>query len=183
MADKDRARREITRALIELTETTPFERVTVAQICERAQLSRQTFYQYFRDKFDVAVCVARDAIKDDFRLLGSHIGWHEAYRRSFRRMQELGPALPRLGESNDYNSILQTMERSARLDFTDRYRERHGCEPSPLIAFQIDAVAHLGAIVPQQWGEAGFPIPAEELADQFVTLIPRELREALDVPE
>ena len=183
MADKERTRREIVDSLVELTETTPFDKVTVAQVCERAQLSRQTFYQYFRDKYDVAVQIANSAIADDFRQLGSTIGWHEAYLRSFRRMEQLGLATARLSESDDYNSIPQTMERSARRDFTERYRERYGCDPSPLIAFQIDAVAHLGTVVPQRWVESGLALSADQLADYFVTLIPRELFEALDVGE
>lgn len=43
----------IARGLQELMETTPFEDISVGDIARRCQVSRNTFYYYFQDKFDV----------------------------------------------------------------------------------------------------------------------------------
>lgn len=43
----------IARGLRELMETLPFEDISVGDIAHRCQVSRNTFYYYFQDKFDV----------------------------------------------------------------------------------------------------------------------------------
>ncbi|MGF7437083.1 TetR/AcrR family transcriptional regulator [Lentilactobacillus senioris] len=42
----------IQRALIELLNTAPIEKITVTQICELADVNRGTFYRYFLDPYD-----------------------------------------------------------------------------------------------------------------------------------
>ena len=55
----------------------PFEKVSVIDIAERAGLSRKSFYNHFRDKYDLInwICYSRfveiraDAFSDDIRAL------------------------------------------------------------------------------------------------------------------
>ncbi len=44
-------------ALRELMQETPFEKITVAQICEKNDLSRKSFYYHFRDKYDLVTWI------------------------------------------------------------------------------------------------------------------------------
>lgn len=41
------------RAMLELMNTTPFEKITVRLICERAQVNRSTFYAHYTDIYDM----------------------------------------------------------------------------------------------------------------------------------
>lgn len=84
-------------------------------------------------------------------------------------------------DSGNYNSIVPFTTRAAEKDFTDRYEERYGSAPSPLIAFQIHWTAVLGSAVPTKWMKDGCAMSARELADMFTTLIPQELFKALNV--
>lgn len=45
-----RTRKLLSTALFELLETTPFEKITVMDICEKAMVHRATFYNHFEDK-------------------------------------------------------------------------------------------------------------------------------------
>ncbi len=45
-----RTRKLLSRALFELLETTPYEKISVLDICERAMVHRATFYNHFEDK-------------------------------------------------------------------------------------------------------------------------------------
>lgn len=53
--------RSIRNALLELLRDKEFDRITVKEICERAEISRITFYNYFKDKYDL--------MNDMFQLL------------------------------------------------------------------------------------------------------------------
>ena len=181
MADKNRTKREILATFFEVLRSTPFEKITVKQLCEHAQISRQTFYQYFRDKYDVVEAVVGIVLQDNFQQLGKTIGWHGAYLNTFRQMEAMSDALRRIGTTGDYNSIDQMTTRSAFDDYMNRYRERYGEEPSEKLVFQMRWLAVAGTWAPYEWIQGGCTPPAERFADMFVSLIPHELREALDV--
>ena len=49
-----KTRRNIFNAFIELREKYPLERITVKELCERAQISKQTFYLHYHDMYDLS---------------------------------------------------------------------------------------------------------------------------------
>lgn len=180
MAATDRTRRAIVDALDELVESQPFESVTVKQICARAEVTRQTFYRYFADKFDAAYWRIGEQTRVVFGKLGGSVGWREAYLETFRYLEALGPSLRGLIDSDDFHSIKNTTIRTSREDFRQAYRARWGCEPPALIAYQIDRFSITASLATDDWIERGFPQGAEEFVDLFLTLIPRQLFEALE---
>ncbi|MCI1289004.1 MAG: TetR/AcrR family transcriptional regulator [Olsenella sp.] len=60
-----RTRRAIESALVSLMVKTPLDEVTVKQICSAALVNKGTFYRHYRDKYDVAECIARREL-DEF---------------------------------------------------------------------------------------------------------------------
>ncbi len=53
MADSNITKRALAAALQELMEKTPFEKIQIAQICDRCQMNRKSFYYHFEDKYDL----------------------------------------------------------------------------------------------------------------------------------
>lgn len=53
MADSNITKRALAVALRELMEEIPFEKINVAQICEKCGMNRKSFYYHFRDKYDL----------------------------------------------------------------------------------------------------------------------------------
>lgn len=43
----------LSRALFSLLEDTPFEKITLTQLCDQSLVPRSTFYRYFEDKYDL----------------------------------------------------------------------------------------------------------------------------------
>lgn len=43
----------LSQALFSLLENTPFEKVTLTQLCDHSMVPRSTFYRYFEDKYDL----------------------------------------------------------------------------------------------------------------------------------
>ena len=59
-----RTRKLISRAFLELMVEKSFEDITVTDICDKAMITRATFYKYFEDKFHLSQCVIV-SIKED----------------------------------------------------------------------------------------------------------------------
>lgn len=56
----------LTAALIDLMEEKPFSRITVKEICQRADLSRQTFYNVFSSKEEILQSFLRRKYEAEF---------------------------------------------------------------------------------------------------------------------
>ncbi|MFC6254059.1 TetR/AcrR family transcriptional regulator [Secundilactobacillus hailunensis] len=55
MTDKRiiKTERDIKQAFLTLLKTTPFQKISVNQVCDQALVSRSTFYEHFQDKYDL----------------------------------------------------------------------------------------------------------------------------------
>lgn len=53
MADSNITKRALATSLKELMVEQPFDKINVAQICERCNMNRKSFYYHFKDKYDL----------------------------------------------------------------------------------------------------------------------------------
>jgi len=53
MADSNITKQALANALTELMNEIPFEKINVAQICEKCDMNRKSFYYHFKDKYDL----------------------------------------------------------------------------------------------------------------------------------
>lgn len=53
MADSNITKRALATSLKELMAEQPFDKINVAQICERCNMNRKSFYYHFKDKYDL----------------------------------------------------------------------------------------------------------------------------------
>ncbi|MBD5544740.1 MAG: TetR/AcrR family transcriptional regulator [Lachnospiraceae bacterium] len=52
------------KAMLELMNTTPFDKITVRLICERAEVNRSTFYAHYKDIYDMIEQMERNLQKN-----------------------------------------------------------------------------------------------------------------------
>lgn len=53
MADSNITKKALASALKELMDEVPFKKISVADICEKCDMNRKSFYYHFRDKYDL----------------------------------------------------------------------------------------------------------------------------------
>lgn len=63
-----KTRNSIINAFIELRSTTPIEKVTIRDLCEKAMINKSTFYTHFRDIYDLSSFIEKQIISD---MIGS----------------------------------------------------------------------------------------------------------------
>lgn len=58
-----KTQRSIINAFIELRSYKPLERITVKELCDKAEINKSTFYTYFHDLYDLSDQLERDVIQ------------------------------------------------------------------------------------------------------------------------
>jgi len=53
VAESNITKKALSSALKELIQEKPFEKISVADICQKCNLNRQSFYYHFKDKYDL----------------------------------------------------------------------------------------------------------------------------------
>ena len=154
-------------ALLRLVGEVPLARVTVKQILERSGVSRQTFYNHFRDKNDL-VCRIYDArVIGDFDL-GRPTpaqGYLNALTTSLERMHAFGDFLAQAFAAHDQNNLTEHALAHTRDFDLAWHQEVWGPTPMPpelRAATEYHALA--AAYMTIAWVLTGFPTPESELA-------------------
>ena len=82
---------QIDRALLELLNELPFQKITVQLLCERALINRSTFYKYYTDKYDLLDRYLNKILQEfkqqvnvDFVVTNPSVTDDEYYQISFR---------------------------------------------------------------------------------------------------
>ena len=62
-----KTRRSITNAFLAIRSKKPLEKITIKELCERAEISKATFYLHYRDIYDLSDTLQLTVIKDILR--------------------------------------------------------------------------------------------------------------------
>ena len=101
------SQRWLAEALCDLMQEAPYEKITIGEICSRADLSRQTFYNLFGSKDEILHFGLRDAYEDRFRnLAGQKALTAEDIVESFSYVVERTQALLDAMMKNHLSGIL-----------------------------------------------------------------------------
>ena len=154
-------------ALLGLVEDVPLARVTIKQILERSGVSRQTFYNHFRDKNDLVCRIYDKRIIGEFDLdmPGPTLAYLPALTASLERMRAFGGFLRQAFAVHDQNNLTEHALAHTR-DFDLAWHQRvWGPTPMPQelrAATEYHALA--AAYMTIAWVLTGFSTPEPELA-------------------
>ncbi len=174
-----RTRVLLSKALFELLETTPFEKISVMDICEKAMVHRATFYNHFTDKEDLLE-YSIDEIKESLfnatvkketyttskemymSLISKVIDFVDENRKQFLLILNI----------NSFEKItgllLTTIKRSIRyLTSKNQYKETYTLPTNVVIDFLSGGITNLGL----NWLQASNPCSKEELLGYFDILL------------
>lgn len=83
-----RTRKFISRAFVELILEKDFEEISVTDICDKAMITRATFYKYFEDKYHLAQCILLD-LKEQIFDKGLEKYLYKSTKELYLKMIEL----------------------------------------------------------------------------------------------
>lgn len=94
-------------ALSELMETCPLERVKVSHLCERMGVSRATFYEHFRDIFDVPTWFWDYLMSQSLYRMGIDQTCFDAHLKKFNLLLDNKEFFVHAYRCADYNSVCE----------------------------------------------------------------------------
>lgn len=97
-----RTKKNLKTTLVEMMEETPFEKITVKELCDRALTSRITFYNYYSDKYALLEDILYD-INDQLKEI------------FLQREQKNTAGDPYISFQNLFDSFLDIHQRNANL--------------------------------------------------------------------
>ena len=84
----EKTKYRLARAMKECMQTTPVENITVKQITEKCELTRQTFYRNFLDKYDLINWYFDKLLTKSFEHMGRGKTVYDALVKKFTYIQE-----------------------------------------------------------------------------------------------
>lgn len=174
-----RTRKLLSKALFELLETTPYEKISVMDICDRAMIHRATFYNHFEDKEHLLEYTI-DAIKED--LFTATIEKENYSNSKEMYMTLISTVIDFVTENknklllilkkNSFEKanelVLTTVKRSiSYLTSKNKYKETFTVPVNVLTDFLTGGITNLGL----NWLQSPNPCSKEELLKYFNILL------------
>lgn len=157
------SREWLVNALLALMEAKPYAKITIKEICQKADLSRQTFYNFFETKDDIIFFIIKkcymemiNGLKLKSQLSLSDIT--EELVKTFHKNQDMIHLIisQNLEHLLEYElaSVIQIFAEQVNPEVSNRPYSKYGT------AFLTGAIAH--TII--YWFKDSQPIPSEQLA-------------------
>ncbi|MGV8083078.1 MAG: TetR/AcrR family transcriptional regulator [Coriobacteriia bacterium] len=165
-----------------LCEAHDFSHITVDDIAKEAGVSRSTFYHYFSDRNAVVNWYSLLLYKEGIDQIGRTLNWFEGHLITTKGFMEYRPLFNGASFALEFSAARPTFIRHRQETLSETVTEYKHVELTERLAFQIEAVANMEAVMPGRWEAGKYHFSLKELCDLLVSLVPRELFGLLNEP-
>lgn len=175
------AKRDLTRELLadcmrELMVTTPFDKITIKMITDKAGLIRPTFYKHFQDKYEVLEWIFKTEVTDSVDLLIEHHMELDAIvmfcrclgndRKFYKRAWQMEPG------PNSFEEILTRYVYQTFLKLADRFSLKVS-RSHPILTREFIATYYTYGLVHtvKDWITGDSDASAEDIAEAYKYLL------------
>ena len=178
----------IVKAMNDLMERQSLEEIRTVDICAKAGVSRQTFYRNFSDKYEAAIWFMENGALHSVCQIGVTCGWKTGHRKLFSFVADNRHFIDCFFRMRGTSAMGKTLiEKTVEQNFTKHYREQYliatGRQPDAKVDFQIKAFAKMSIECIKEWQSNPRPDQSEEYIDAFLSAVPRDLYDALDIED
>ena len=166
-------------ALKELMKHKPLEKISVKDIVEHSDSTRQTFYRHFMDKYDLVNWVFEQLADKSFRQMGISYTLKEGLMKKFNFILEERTFFSQAFACDCQNSI-KTYDYECIYQF---YRniiiQKTHEELSPDIEFLLSMYCRGSIDKTVEWATGGMERSPDEITDLLIEALPDRLKELL----
>lgn len=172
------AQKLLRQAAYNILEQRPIESVTTVAILREAEVSKQTFYRYYADKYALANEVYYDLFDRDV-IVAEKVAcmqdWRDTYREQFRRYREHLDFARNLFSSRE-TGCTTDFEIRQTLAFDKALLKARGVDiTDQRILFALEAKDVGGTYSMRNWILGGMQVPDDEMVTRFELIIPQIL--------
>lgn len=169
-------------AMDELMLETPIDRLSVSRICDRADISRATFYRYFTDKFGVVQWFLKYVMSQGANEIGRTLSFYDGYYTSEAMILDRYDFFANASKSNDYNSLDHFAPRLRKEVFERTITKHYKLEYTEHLRFIVNATVEMETSLFPQWHYGELDCTIEEICTWMTECVPRELFNLLNNP-
>ena len=173
----EKTKYRLAHAMKECMETTPVENITVKQITERSQLTRQTFYRNFLDKYDLINWYFDKLLLKSFEHMGRGKTVYDALTKKFTYIQEEQTFFRAAFQYDEQNSLRQHDFELILEFYENMIREKTGKMPEENIHCLLEMYCQSSIYMTVKWVTGGLNCSPEGLAHLLVEGMPEKLVE------
>ena len=169
----------IENAFKEIVLNMPYGDITVKLICDRANVSRKTFYCHFQDKEDIVRSLFTKHVIEPFRGLDTIAGFLDNHQKESLKEKQLYEAI--YAEREYYYALVKPIRGNddtflrvvtwLLYDFNIETMARHGFKLNDI---EKDYIAYFfassQAMLLQKWISDNMPLNAEDMSNLYLSL-------------
>ena len=173
----EKTKYRLARAMKECMQTTPVENITVKQITEKCELTRQTFYRNFLDKYDLINWYFDKLLTKSFEHMGRGETVYDALVKKFTYIQEEQTFFAAAFRYDEQNSLRQHDFELILQFYENLIREKTGKVPGENVHYLLEMYCQSSIYMTVKWVTGGVTCTPEELASIIVDGMPEKLAE------
>ena len=152
------------------------ESISVTDICERCSISRQTFYKYFNDKFQLLSQIYKLTITDIFVEIDENVPWDIVIGMMLAKMLEDREFYMSAVRYHGQNSLAELMLYHVYTSYVKEYTRRTGSEPDEDTLFELRFNAFGGTGCMLEWISDGMTTDPFVVASRVVGCMPPRMK-------
>ena len=159
-------------ALYSLMLDIPIDRITIAQILERAHVSRSGFYRRYKDKYDLLNSSYEKILETTLFTFHTGNTWRNSVTQIYKVIGDHWVFFRNAFHSQDCNSLSNYIFDRTLLLEKDILRN-NGIDPDdPINYYRLIAYVRGGLAVTEQWVEDKAELSLEKLVDILTEIVP-----------
>ncbi len=164
-------------SLLELSREKPIEKITVQDILDHSGAARQTFYNHFRDKYDLINYVYQDKVESFFNKYYETLDLHECICQVYILFANNKHFYTHIAKMENQNSFKEFLFDNTREFYINAIQSKLGkSEIGNRLAYIIDYTCHGATGLCFHWFMNGMKDTPEEMASKLVDCIHPEMK-------
>ena len=171
----EKTKYRLARAMKECMQTTPVENITVKQITEKCELTRQTFYRNFLDKYDLINWYFDKLVLQSFEQIGMGNTVGESLTQKFEFILNEKAFFTEAFRSDDYNSVKEHDFELILQFYKDLIARKTSRPLEEEMEFLLEMYCRGSVYMTEKWVLGGMKDTPRRMSDKLVEAMPPKL--------
>ncbi len=172
----------IAQAINRLCQARPFSKISIDMISKEAAISNSSFYYHFSDKNEVVQWLSLLFYSNGIDQTGRTLTWFEGHLVTTKGFLQFKSLFTSAAECTDYGAGQPFFIRHRQKNLTETVTEYKQMELTNRIRLQIEALPYAEKVIANNYDKGHYDISLKEYCDIMVSLVPKDLFEALEEP-
>lgn len=179
IGSSERMKRKFIEALKKLMVSEPLDRITVTEIVNACEVTRPTFYRYFKDKYDLVNWYFDILAQKSFRQMGVSLSLREGLVKKFQLMMQERVFFISAFSSSAQNCLIDYDYECIYQFYQEVIHKKDGAFLTPEIDFLLRMYCHGSIFMTAEWTKNNMQMTPEEISDCLLDALPPKLYELL----